>query len=74
MLPLGLKQMDAMEFSGLLIEDMIHGVFSEIADDIVIYLTNKQKMRQFNKNLVCIKTVKYCFLLCTYLFYSLLIK
>lgn len=46
--------MDAQAFSGFLIEDMIHDVFSEIADDIVMYLTNKQKMRQFNKALICI--------------------
>lgn len=72
MLPPGFKQMDAQAFSGFLIEDMIHGVFSEIADDIVMYLTNKQKMRQFNKALICIQTAKYRFLHCN--FYSLLIK
>lgn len=74
MLHPGFKQVDAQEFSGLLIEDMIRGVFNEIAGDIVLYLTNKQKMRQFNKALVCIQTAKYCFLLCIYLFYYLLIK
>lgn len=66
--------MDAQEFSELLIRDMIHGVFSEIADDMVMYLTNKQKMRTFNKALVCIQTAKYRILLCIYLFYSLLIR
>lgn len=61
--------MDAQAFSGFLIEDMIHGVFSETADDIVMYLTSKQKMRQFNKALICIQTAKYRFLHCIFSFF-----